>query len=55
MNLSLGALMRIFAVTRMAETDVDRARKLAESHPELAPCPKCDFIKKHCKCEENEN
>lgn len=54
MGLSFHGLMKAFSLNKSSEQlKAERERKQAEIHPELAPCPTCDFIQTSCRCEKN--
>ena len=49
MNLSLKELMKWAACLKL--TDKEVKTQFAKNHPELEPCEHCDYIKKHCRCD----
>jgi len=48
---------QLFAMLVLARVAAENpaALRLAAQLLGVAPCPNCDFVKEHCRCEKNED
>lgn len=52
MNLSFGALMSMLSPKRLEEHEKKRKEQIRQALGDDGPCVSCDFIKKHCRCDD---